>query len=201
MAYRLSDIISGDAAANLLAAARHAVVIDRPLNRFETIAWGESGVVDAREASVRLLELKRRWFFDQGMRWTCVWVREVGDVVGDHLHLALHVPPQLTRAMSARHRLWIATCGGIWTDSTYRSRPIGRDYRHAFDGVRRGARYEDDLARIIQYMLKGVGPIEAATLSLRHEAQGRIVGKRVGASRNLDQLARRQWLIAKQGWP
>lgn len=43
----------------------------------------------------RLLGLIRLWHANRGRRWAAVWVRERSREAGEHLHMALHLPPDL----------------------------------------------------------------------------------------------------------
>lgn len=186
---RSSEVIAGDKAASIIAAARHALAIGLPLNRHVTIHWERAGVPDERaaEATGRFLKLAGDWLAKQGGRFAHAWVRENGDRKGSHVHILLHLPHG--RTLGQMQRGWL-------------KRVTGKGYRKGVIVTRRiagmanasasaPAAYGVNLAEVVGYVLKGTCPNAAAALGLeRLEPGGKVISKRTATSENIGKSAR-----------
>jgi hypothetical protein len=189
---RWSDGLAPGAVGGIIAAAYFAPQIGLPLNSFRTIHWEKAGVADGLAATGRFLKLARDWVRSQGGGFACVWVREGGEMKGEHVHILMHVPPDLAPGFRRRLRGWLKACGAAWLRGVMFSRPVGRSLRHAMGGDVYGETYAGHLAAVVGYVVKGAEPDAAARFGLgRVEPGGRIVGKRSGCSANLGPMARR----------
>ncbi|MFN3815160.1 hypothetical protein [Brevundimonas sp.] len=191
---RRSEAISEGAARNLIEAARYAKRAGIPLNRFTTVHWQEARVADDLGALAQFLKLAGDWVRSRGGRLAYVWVRENGPRKGAHVHILLHLPPDLARAFNGRQRGWLKACGAQSRKGVLLSRPIGRSLRH---GVAGGGDYQTNLGETLDYVLKGADHRARSRLGVRRcEAGGEIIGKRCGVSQNIGPGARR----AKHLW-
>jgi hypothetical protein len=185
-------VIGLAAATNIIQAARFAFAIDLPLNRFVTINWATSGAASGFNPTSRFLKLAGDWLSTNGVVRTWIWTREAGHHTGEHVHIAMHVPPSLGREFGNRQRAWAKTAGARWWTGTIKTRPVGRSSSHAFHGVQYGERYEDHLRMTVEYLLKGTSADTAAVagLAISRVPGGRIAGKRAGTSANIGASAR-----------
>ena len=188
---RRSDSLSLAAVENIIAAASFAQAIDLPLNRFTTIHWQHAGVADPLAATGRFLKLAGDWLRSRGGGFAYVWVREGGETKGEHVHILLHVPADLAPAFGHRQRGWLKACGVAWRRGVIRSRPVGRSIHHADRHTMFGEPYEQHLAAVIGYLLKGANPAARDSLHLsRISNSGTLTGKRCGTSQNVGMTAR-----------
>lgn len=188
---RSSEALSEPAVRGIIAAAEFAPVIGLPLNRFTTIHWQKADVSDGLAATGRFLKLARDWLRLQGGGFAFVWVREGGLAKGEHVHILLHLPPDLAPEFRRRVRGWLQCCGARWRRGVMYSRPVGRSLRHAMGGHVYSEAYADHLAAGVGYIVKGATAETGARLGLRRlEPGGVIVGKRSGVSQNLGAGAR-----------
>ena len=79
---------------NVLFAAKHAIEIGAPLNRFLTIHFDAAGVIYPVQAVGRLLKLIGDWLRCYNSELTAIWVRETDHRKGEHVHILLSIPPQ-----------------------------------------------------------------------------------------------------------
>jgi hypothetical protein len=188
---RSSEALSEPAVRRIIAAAEFAPVIGLPLNRFTTIHWQKADVSDGLAATGRFLKLARDWLRLQGGGFAFVWVREGGPAKGEHVHILLHVPPDLAAGFRRRVRGWLKACGASWRRGVIYSRPVGRSLRHAMGGEVYAEPYSDHLAVAVAYVVKGTSRDAAEALNLARLAEGgEVRGKRSGVSQNLGRAAR-----------
>lgn len=184
-ALRNSDVV------NILAAANFAAGNGCPLNRHTTIHFEAAGIADPVAALRQYTKLARDWLRTQGAPFAYIWVREAGDAKGEHAHFLMHVPPDLATVFARRERGWRMRIGAKRSLGAFRSTPVGRSYRHAQSGIQYGESYDDHLAEIVGYLVKGVEPLAASTFGLsRVEPGGELWGKRTGMSENIGRAAR-----------
>lgn len=189
---RSSEALSEPAVRGIIAAAEFAPAIGLPLNRFTTIHWQKADVSDGLAATGRFLKLARDWLRLQGGGFAFVWVREGGPEKGEHVHILLHLPPDLAPGFRRRVRGWLKACGASWRRGVIYSRPVGRSLRHAVGGEVYAEPYAEHLAAAVGYVVKGATREASATLGLcRSEPGGLLTGKRSGVSQNLGAKARR----------
>lgn len=184
---RVTTALSEADAGKLLGAAARALQIGLPFNRFTTVHWESAGVADGLKATGRLLKLMGDWLRSRGRQAAFVWVREDGPGKGAHVHILLHLPPDLIDAFNRRQRGWLAACGAQWRGGVLRTRSIGRTYRQALG---RGQDYVANLAETVDYVLKGADHRARERFGIRRrEDGGAVVGKRCGVSQNLGPTA------------
>jgi hypothetical protein len=150
--------------------------IGLPLNQFVTINFTTQGVTEEREICGILEKIRRRycrWAKEPGKKkralpftGTMIWVLEnTGHVAA---HLMLHVPESRLTFFENEVAAWVAKYTGQPLASTALDiRPIYNPH-----GLRK-------------YMLKGLDPIYGNLYRVRTTPQGRILGKRMGYTKNL----------------
>ena len=58
------------------------------------------------DAVATFLELVRKWHKKRGIPWACIWDREVGKKVGEHLHMGTHTPEKYHGEYADRMASW-----------------------------------------------------------------------------------------------
>lgn len=175
---------------NLLDAADWALEIGLPLNRFVTINWETAGVADCTKATGRFLKHAGDWLRRRGHRIAYLWVQESGARVGQHVHMLIHVPPDLARRFSQLQRRWLKASGASFCKDLIRSRPVGHSYRAAMSSA--WPAYYVNLERVLRYMLKQSWLGDASSGGPRKACQSLVRGKRCGTSENIGARARAQ---------
>lgn len=194
---RQSSALSLAAAAGLIDATAFALSVGLGFNRFVTIHWAAGGVSDDLAATARWLKLAGDWIRSCGGQFAYIWIRETGPAKGAHVHILLHLPPDLAAGFNRRQRGWQTACGARWSGKVRYSRPIGRNLRHYAMGEIDGQSYEANLAETLDYVLKGADDAARERLCIVHsEPGGVIVGKRCGVSQNIGPEARRRGFTA-----
>ena len=188
---RTSEYIKLEAALELVEAARWSIAAGMPFNRHLTVHWAMGGVADKRAAAAtgRMVKLIGDWVKKRSGRYAYSWVREMGPRQGSHVHILLHVPKGIRLGhMTSR---WFKAIAGKAGKGAVKTRPIGGSAKAAFSG---SDWYEDNLAAVVAYLLKGVSVQAGEALGLdRAAAGGRIIGKRISISQNL-RPAGRGWV-------
>jgi len=187
---RISHHIKLDTALELVDAARWAVTAGVPFNRHLTVHWAMGGIPDneAAGATGRLTKLIGDWVKKRGSRFAHAWVREMGPRKGSHAHVLLHIPNGLKLGHMTRR--WVGSIVQVMPPKLVLTKPIGGSTRAAFSG---SDWYEDNLAAVVAYILKGVSPKTGETLGLdEYGSGGRIIGKRLSISQNLRPAGRGQ---------
>lgn len=185
---RVSEAISVTAARGIVEAVTHAVQTGVPFNRWVTIHWDAARVADDLKAKERFLKLAGDWVRSQGGATAYVWVRENGPDKGRHVHILMHLPPDLADPFNRCQRGWLQACGASWRKGVILSRPIGLSLCHALSG---GADYERNLTKTLGYALKGASQQAREALGIIEcEPGGLVVGKRCGVSVNIGPAAR-----------
>lgn len=191
---RTSDHIKLEAALELVEAARWAIAAGLPFNRHLTVHWTMGGITDrdASAATGRLIKLIGDWVRKRGGRFAHAWVREMGRGKGSHAHILLHIPQGIRLDhMTSR---WVRSIIGKARKGTIRTKAIGGTARAAFSG---SEWYEDNLAAVVAYLLKGVSLEAGEALGLGMAAAGgRIIGKRISISQNLRPAGRGQAILS-----
>jgi hypothetical protein len=186
-ALRLSEV------RNIIAAAEYSEQQHRPLNRHLTIHFGAAEIANPVRATGQYLKLAGDWLRTQGASLAYIWVRESGASKGEHVHILMHVPPNLIAQFALRERGWRKRIGAKRALGAFRSTPIGRSYRHGETGIQFGELYSDALAGIVGYLVKGAEPRAVSALRLtRAQPGGGLWGKRSGMSENIGRAARRR---------
>ena len=181
-----SDYLTLQQAQDLMAAAQCALRVGKPLTRHLTVRLERQGIADsdAVKAIGGLITLLR----DHVRKTTSgeiayLWSREHGPIIGGHVHILLHLPAEYK---------WQGQRVKRWTE-----RITGRPYKKGAiktTRIRGSAKaheqnpglYLANLAMVVGYLIKGASPSAGATLELdRIRAQGQVIGKRSGQSKNL----------------
>jgi hypothetical protein len=180
-ARRASHFINRRPAVNIHHATKYADKIGVPLNRFITINFTLADC--PRELAARLLQKMISQRFAPWLRRTAsvkipltyVWTLEAagGQMAA---HLLVHIPKPLMTEFEARLRQWLCGLFGV--------EEIDSSVLHIRD--------VDNLVGAKRYLLKGIDPVWADHLAVRPVAQGMVIGKRSGFSRNLGPAARKR---------
>lgn len=92
-----------------IAAAQLSMAMGLPYNRWITIAW-EKGGIDARDAvqaTGQFVKLAREWVQSQEGQMPWQWTQERGRKLGAHVHMLLHVPPELDPLFGTLPKRWV----------------------------------------------------------------------------------------------
>ena len=174
-----------------MAAAVFTAQEHRPLNRHTTIHFEAAGIDQPVRAIGQYLKLAGDWLRTRGQPFAYIWVRESGDRKGEHVHILMHVPPQMAKQFARRERGWRKRIGARPALGAFRSTPVGRSYRHGEVGIQFGESYCDHLNEIVAYLVKGAEPVAVKALGhVRAEPGGELWGKRTGTSENIGRAAR-----------
>lgn len=171
--------------ANVTEAAWYAYNCGVPLNCFVSINWSTGRVAAPGEALSALLKRAGAWLAARHTRLAYVWVREAD--AGDHVHLLIHVPPLHAAPFVRNIGRWLKAVGAERREKVLRTRPVARNYAAA---VVSPAYYEENLDKVLRYVLKGATAGAAAFTDGRRAPMGRVVGQRAGVSRDLGRQAR-----------
>jgi hypothetical protein len=189
---RVSNSLTLAKAQAIIGGAYQARKIGLPFNRFVTVHFERAGLTDADGATAigRIMKLATDWTRKQGQVISYAWVREndTGDgSKGSHVHILCHCPDGLP--IGRMWQRWLRNVSG----RPYRAKAIkcerigGRINAHATTP----AGYSQNLDRVLAYICKGVASVDAIALGLpRHEAGGRIIGKRASCSQNIGHKTR-----------
>ena len=181
----LTACINPDAALNLHAALVHACHSDLAPDRHLTIDWAKAGVTDSIIATGRLLKLMRDCLSKHGSPIAYVWVREVGAVHGEHVHILLHITADQHDRVKRNMRGWMKQCGAHLMGSVWRTRIISGVIRNKGANVVDPALYLKNLAVLRNYILKHCHPKVARALGFTSAGPCEVLGKRVSVSQNL----------------
>lgn len=200
------------------------------LNTFVTVSWELSGVQHPpyiKSLHDRFTDLMRRWCRDvtkalqkspdtrlsqQEVPFAGIWVREVGERMGLHTHLLVHVPPPLFQ----RFRRWARRAAHTLTETPMPDPRKGPTGKHLVRIQPLGD--VADQWRVFRYMMKGLDrEVLPPTMHpdfrqfltgefplLKSVPQGRIEGARCGASRSIGPAARdelRRTIGSPPLWP
>ena len=182
-ASRLSEHIRLDMASALVEAVQQASEAGLPLNRHLTVHWRMGGIPDSRAARAtgKLTKLIADWLKRRGGRLAYAWIRENGDLKGSHAHLLFHLPEGVQLGHMTRR--WAKLLFGRAVPKAIKTEVIGGYTRASFSGSNW---YQDNLAYVLAYLLKGVDARSGTLLDLDRSGEGGwIVGKRVGISQNI----------------
>jgi len=170
----------------LIEAARHAQRIGLPFNRHITVRLEKAGVEDRDgvQAIGKFLTRIRDWLRRKGLRTSYAWAREWAYSTGSHVHILLHLPPEVT-LRGSRTRRWIeAISGQPYEAGTICTRRIAQ------------SAYDQNLAALVGYLCKGASADVADSLGLtRRKYGGAVIGKRAGWSQNIGKKARLLWRL------
>lgn len=82
---------------SMIEATQLAWTTGQPFNRYITLLWERGGIKarDNASATAHFVKLASDWARRHGFRLIWAWVQEYGHANGAHVHLLLHVPPEL----------------------------------------------------------------------------------------------------------
>ncbi len=108
-ARRPSTALSYKDCSNLASAAVIAHKIHHPFNRFITTLWERAGIdpFECVKATGRFIKYAGDWMRCHGRKLIWMWVQERGDWNGAHVHMLLHVPPDLITGFRPMHMRWV----------------------------------------------------------------------------------------------
>lgn len=192
-ASRESDRLSAGQVAHLMASERHAAAIGLPFTRMITIHWEAAGVplADMAKATGRFIDLMSKALARHGAETAWIWVHEGGERKGGHCHMLVHVPAGLVPVISRLQKGWLRRITGQrYSAGVIYSRPIGA--RLGLD-IGNPELHAVNLAVAFGYLCKGASQSVLDTFGIdrAHEAGGRVIGKRCGASQNIGAKARK----------
>lgn len=188
---RASDDLTTAQAGGLIAAMVFAERIGLPLSRFTTVHWEKAGVGDEVRATGRFLKSLGESARRRTYPFAYVWTREDGPGKGGHLHLLWHGPADWPDLESCLRKAMKAAGVRGRVARVRRTLSVGRSLRAAMVD---NPAFLTNLAAVQSYIIKGVSEAARMTLSLKRAGSGgRVVGKRCGASENLQPAARRGW--------
>lgn len=185
---RVSTELSQQQAEGILKAMAVAELKGMPLNRHWTVDYALSGIPDGEGAAFvgKLLGFCNRYARAREGKFAAVWVREVGERNGAHVHIAMHLPADWK--LGHLTRKWIKAAGGRYLAGNSRIRSIGGSLRCPDTNP---CKYRANQEALGNYLVKGSGPCVADELGLeRLKPSGAIIGKRCGWTQNLGAAAR-----------
>ena len=174
---RVSSELSANQCEAVTEGAWEAVRLGRSLNRYITINWSTAGVATPLAATSQFLKAAGDWLRSHGIPLAFVWTRE--NYHGDHVHLLIHVPPQLARGFTRRQRGWLKALGAKTAKGVIDTTAVGRHYRsYEVSPVF----YALNLDYVLRYLLKGASSDGARFTDHRRCPCGDVTGKRSGVS-------------------
>jgi hypothetical protein len=190
---RITLTLSAKQCASIVNAIFDTRDIGQPFNRFITIHWDRAGCRpdQGASASQAFVTFVRHWLNARGYPCTYVWVRENDDgdgSKGEHVHILLHLPKGVSLARLQQR--WIKAI----THQPYRRGVINTRVIAGYSQAATAApeHYWANVCAVGEYVLKGGlrCDLNAIGLTGRWGDGGRVVGQRVGMSRNLSRIAR-----------
>ena len=180
----------------LLSAAVFALATGRTFQRHWIVHYGKAGIAehDAARFIGRLLHQLGKQARRAGGELVALWVRETASDLGGHVHILLHLPPDMV--LRNRTRRWIVAAGGRYETGVSRTKRIGGRLTNVKvagtgDGID-GAHYRANAENVVRYLLKSADLEKGESLGLKYSGRGgRIVGKRCGWTQNIGWAARK----------
>jgi hypothetical protein len=187
-----SDAITTAAVMAVFAALQHARHLGLSPTYLITIDWQRAGTTDTIEATGRFLKLLKDAARARGWRTSHIWVREIGAVMGDHVHILVHLPPEAKGWLAKNKAAWLKQCGakrgkGISKTRQIVGRPLSIEVEYPTAEL-----YAANIAAVARYVLKHCDPVVAGALGIRARGPCTLLGKRVSISQNLHHRARGQ---------
>lgn len=178
-------------ASDVLAALRHAEHVGLLPNRHLTINLEAAGIGDPIVGIGKLMKLMRDGCRRHGHAFSYIWVREVGPIVGEHVHILLHVPRSLSTWFARRKPGWLKRIGARRGRGISHTRVI-RGAQIA-PGISLGSPdlLKKNLQNITGYVLKHCSADVQRQLGILSAGPLDVVGKRVSISENLHRRARK----------
>lgn len=180
---RVSDRLTLEQCKKLIAAARFAEAISLPFNRHWIVHSERAGVspVDGQTFVGRLLRLAGNYVKRRGGKFAAIYSRENGDGKGEHVHILMHIPANLT--LLNKTASWVRKAGGRYKAGVSKVRTIGGSLKRLDPTCEH---YQTNADMVLAYLLKGANDEAAASLELRRRAEfGSVIGKRCGSTENI----------------
>ena len=186
---RTSDGLTDKQVVQLVRAAKQAVTTGRVFQRHWTVHYGKAGIQphDGARFVGKLLDLVSKQAKRDGGQLTAIWVRECASSKGEHVHILMHLPTEMS--LRNRTRRWIEAAGGTYRPGVSKVTIIGGTLSKIEADIdqRRCANAEN----VVRYVLKAASEAEGARVGLqRLQDGGCIVGKRCGWTQNIGHQAR-----------
>lgn len=186
---RTTETIELLSAHDVQAGLLHALHIGLPMNRHLTLNWAAMGIEDPVEATGRFLKLVKDAARRRGAQVAHVWVREVGPVVGEHVHVLLHVP-DFPGWLQRRKSNWLKQCGAIAASGSSRTRTIRGCRQDSHGQLQSPGLYGANLKTLEAYVLKHCSSDVSEAFGFKSAGGCSLSGKRVSISQNLHRKAR-----------
>lgn len=187
---KASRVIELDCASDVLAALCHAKHAGLVPNRHLTINLGAAGIADPVAAIGRLMKLVRDGCRRHRHSISYIWVREVGSVVGEHVHILIHIPPSLSTWFARRKPGWLKKIGAQRKRGISKTRVIRGAQIAAGTTLASPELLDANLRNVTGYVLKHCSSDVQRHLGIISDGPETIVGKRVSISENLHRTAR-----------
>lgn len=188
-ARKLSSEIELTTALDVRAALCHAIHLGLPPNRHLTINLDAAGAADPIAAIGQFLKLLWDAARKHGFTICYVWVRETAPVVGDHIHILLHVPDK-PKWFAKRRRRWLTLSGLSHVKGVTRTNVIRGCRQNRQGDLISPALYAVNLRNLERYLLKYCSPDVQQALGIADHGPCLVTGKRVSISQNLHRKAR-----------
>ena len=177
-----SEHLSLEQCQRLIRAFNNSEKLGLPFNRHWTVHYEKAGVAEenATQFIGRLLKLVREYAGRHQKPFSCIWVREGGVKHGGHVHILMHLPPELS--LRGRIRKWIRLAGGTSKRKVSKIASVGG----RLNSSAATTHHKQNAQAVVGYLLKCAS--EAAGLKLglsRFGVRATIAGKRCGYSQNL----------------
>lgn len=177
-----SEHLSLEQCQRLIRAFNNSEKLGLPFNRHWTVHYEKAGVAEenATQFIGRLLKLVREYAGRHQKPFSCIWVREGGVKHGGHVHILMHLPPELS--LRGRIRKWIRLAGGASKRKVSKIASVGG----RLNSSAATTHHKQNAEAVVSYLLKCAS--EAAGLKLglsRFGVRATIAGKRCGYSQNL----------------
>lgn len=185
-----SRVIGLSSATEVLAALLHAAHVGLVPNRHLTINLEAAGITDPVPAIGRLMKLMRDGARRHGHSLSYIWVREVGTTVGEHVHILVHVPPELKSWFARRKPGWLKRLGAGRGRGISDTRIIRGAQTSVGVTVTSPELFNVNLQNVTAYVLKHCSTDVQRHLGIISNGPCQLVGKRVSISENLHRAAR-----------
>lgn len=186
---KTSEVIEVQTARDVFAALVHAEHVGLLPNRMMTIDLERGGVADPVAAVGRLMKLAGDAVRRKG-DLAYIWVRETGPVVGNHVHVLLHLPAMRKDWLGRRMPRWLKRCGIAREKGVTRTRVIRGAASRTNTEMMCSELYTANLHAVRNYVLKHCSEDVQRDLGIIGKGPCIVVGKRVSISENLHRKAR-----------
>lgn len=177
-------------ATEVRAALLHSAHVGLVPNRFMTINLEAAGIAKPVAAIGRLMKLMRDAARSRGHTLSYIWVREVGEIVGEHVHILVHVPPELKVWFARRKPGWLKRIGAGRGRGISKTRVIHGATASAGVTVSSPELFHVNLQNVTAYALKHCSTDVQRHLGIISNGPCLLTGKRISISENLHRAAR-----------